>query len=287
MASSAFHVLCIKCNQPHSTWYDEVNALGHWSALSAIYCIDLIRSLVKLITTVSIPYCCFPFPLTAEQAIASIFLPKRGDQPCWHPSALSPPLPHAAHSIRGLQASQVAAHEDSVQGKWACKAQGFLTAKAWQLGRLRNSNPGALIFCSFASWGELSINSTGAVLHARGECIGRVGSSLGNGCLRQNGFLCRNLFMSFAPCLHFPLCSRVSARAGWRSVLRLILHVEKMLFLSFIFLSSAYTTSCFLKSAESFFFYFKFPKHWSECVLSCILLWLPLLSGCKFTLLQI
>lgn len=64
---------------------------------------------------------------------------------------------------------------------------------------------------------------------------------------------------------------------------------RKKLFLSsFFFLSSAYTKPpSLLKSAESFFFYFKFPKHWFKYALSCTLLWLPLLSGYKFILLQI
>lgn len=44
-----------------------------------------------------------------------------------------------------------------------------------------------------------------------------------------------------------PLC-KCSAKADWRSVLRLILHVEKSnFFLSFFPLSSAYTTSVFTK----------------------------------------
>lgn len=92
----------------------------------------------------------------------------------------------------------------------------------------------------------------------RGNCVSTVGLSPENGCLLQS-FLCRNLFMSFPLCPHFPLYCSVSARAGWRSVHKLIVHVEKS-FSFFFFLSNAYTTSFFTEECWVFLFSLQISK---------------------------
>lgn len=59
----------------------------------------------------------------------------------------------------------------------SCKAKGFLIAKAWQLGHLRNSKLHPLILCSceLHSVQEFSINRAGAVSRTKGKCMSRVG----------------------------------------------------------------------------------------------------------------
>lgn len=143
---------------------------------------------------------------------------------------------------------------------------------------LEKFKPARIDFFSLVSYtlcGKFSINRAGVVCCARDKCISMMGLGLENGCLHQKSFLRRNLFMSFALCPHFPLYRCVSARAGWRSVHRLILHVEKSFFFLPFFSSQVLTQPpSLLKSAETSFFHFKFPKHWFKCALSCTLSWL-------------
>lgn len=79
MASSAFRVLCIKCNQPHGTvWWSK--CIG---SLKCIKCHLLHR--FNSVPSQTYNNCLYPLLLLpfSEQAIASIFLPDRVTHSSW------------------------------------------------------------------------------------------------------------------------------------------------------------------------------------------------------------
>lgn len=182
--------------------------------------------------------------------------------------------------IRACRYSRLETCMGSAWVWWAWKAKASFSATAWQLWYWRNSNLPTRIFISFKLHffcGSFPLATQELCGTEDASVLAWLGLSLENGCLHQKSFFCRNLFMSFALCPHFPLyhckCqSRLEVSAQINSPCR------KMLFFLSFFPSQVLIQPPFLlKSADSFLFHFKFPKHWLKCTLSYTPLQLSLL----------